>query len=122
MQLVVLDGVEPGSVVRAVGARTYARGVLLAQRRAVVEMEGDATRAALYTEVRDGRADHEAVARLRARGARWEFVGGTCTCRVGANCAHVVASVLTAARDECPGAVEQHPPWERTLHSLFAPD
>ena len=49
MQRVVLDGVEPGSVVRAVDARTYARGVLFAQRRAVAEMEWDGEHNALYT-------------------------------------------------------------------------
>ena len=86
MQRVVLDGVEPGSVVRAVDARTYARGVLFAQRRAVAEMEWDGEHNALYTEVRDSGAVHEAVAYFRVRRAALDFVFGECTCPAGMNC------------------------------------
>jgi len=123
MQQVVVDGVEPGSIVRAVDGRTYARGVLFAQRRAVGEMEWDGGRHALYTEVRDGAALHEAVAYFRVRGALLDLVFGECTCPVGMNCAHVVASVLVAAGGAgYPATAEAHPPWERTLRSVFAPD
>ena len=80
MQQVVLDGVEPGSVVRAVDARTYARGVLFAQRRAVGEMEWCGEHHALHTDVRDGGAVHEAVVYFRTYGARLHFVYGECTC------------------------------------------
>ena len=125
MQRVVLDGVEPGSVVRAVDARTYARGVLFAQRRAVAEMEWDGEHNALYTEVHDSGTVHEAVAYFRVRRARLDFVFGECTCPAGMNCVHVVASVLAAADTAGvgrTGTAGAHPPWERTLRSLFAPD
>ena len=125
MQHVVLDGVEPGSVVRAVDARTYARGVLFAQRRAVAEMEWDGERNALYTDVRDSGVVHEAVAYFRVRRERLDFDFGECTCPAGMNCVHVVASVLAAADTAGvgrTGTAGAHPPWERTLRSLFAPD
>jgi superfamily II DNA or RNA helicase len=118
MQQVVLDGVEPGSVVRAVDAHTYARGALFAQRRAVGEMAWDGVHHALHADVRDGAIVHQAVAYFRCRGDRLDFVFGRCTCPAGLNCGHVVASVLAAA----PASTDAHPPWERTLRSLFAPD
>ena len=123
MRLVVVEGVEPGGVAGAVDARTYARGALLARRHAVVEMDWDARYAALHTVVRDEATLHEAVACFVQRGARLHFAAGRCTCRVGTNCAHVVASVLTSVGGgEAAAGAEQQPSWERTLRSLFAPE
>ena len=123
MRLVVVEGVEPGGVAGAVDARTYARGALLARRRAVVEMDWDGRYAALHTVVRDEATFHEAVVCFVQRGARLHFAAGTCTCRVGTNCAHVVASVLTSVGGgEAAAGAEQQPSWERTLRSLFAPE
>ena len=123
MRLVVVEGVEPGGVAGAVDARTYARGALLARRHAVVEMDWDGRYAALHTVVRDEATFHEAVVCFVQRGARLHFAAGTCTCRVGTNCAHVVASVLTSVGGgEAAAGAEQQPSWERTLRSLFAPE
>ena len=123
MRLVVVEGVEPGGLAGAVDARTYARGALLARRRSVVEMDWDGRYAVLHTVVRDDAVFHEVVVCFVQRGARLHFAGGTCTCRTGSNCAHVVASVLTSiGTGEPAGATEQQPPWERTLRSLFAPE
>ena len=47
MQLVVVEGVEPAEVARAVDAQTYARGLLYAQRRDVVRRSG--TRRSVHT-------------------------------------------------------------------------
>ena len=47
MQLVRMEGITPGGVARVVDARTYAHGLLLAQRRAVTEMEWDEVRQAV---------------------------------------------------------------------------
>ena len=123
MKLLVVAGIELGHVRRAVEARIWAHGVVLAQRRAVVAMEWDDAPSALYTVVREGRVAHEAVTHFAPRGGRLEFVFGGCTCRTGANCAHVVASVLTAgAGAEATGAADAHPPWERRLRALFSPE
>ena len=123
MRLVVVEGVEPGGVAGAVDARTYARGALLARRHAVVEMDWDGRYAALHSVVRDEATFHEAVVCFVQRGARLHFAAGTCTCRVGTNCAHVVASVLTSVDGgEAAAGAEQQPSWERTLRSLFAPE
>jgi superfamily II DNA or RNA helicase len=127
MQLVVVEGVEPAEVVRAVDARTYARGLLYVQRRDVVTTEWDAAECALYAMVRDGRTFREVVAYFEPHGARLKFLLGECTCAVGANCAHVVASVLatagTAATARKAAAAAGAPArWERTLRSLFAPE
>ena len=107
------------------GCADVCRGVLFAQRRAVAEMEWDGEHNALYTEVHDSGTVHEAVAYFRVRRARLDFVFGECTCPAGMNCVHVVASVLAAADTAGvgrTGTAGAHPPWERTLRSLFAPD
>ena len=84
---------------------------------------GTAGTPALHTVVRDEATFHEAVVCFVQRGARLHFAAGTCTCRVGTNCAHVVASVLTSVGGaEAAAGAEQQPSWERTLRSLFAPE
>jgi superfamily II DNA or RNA helicase len=120
MQQVVLDGVEPGSVVRAVDPRRYARGVLFAQRRAVGAMGWCGEHQALHATVDDSGAVHEAIGYFRTYGARLHFMYGECTC-AARNCVHVVAAVL-AATSGAGRAADAHPPWERTLRALFAPD
>ena len=96
MRLVVVNGIEADGVARAVDARTYARGLLFAQRRAVRATEWDDECTALYADVGDGDVVYEAAAYFQPRRALLEFMVGTCTCPVATNCAHVVASVLTA--------------------------
>src|SRR6185437_13734398 len=69
----------------------------------------------------------EVVAYFEPHGARLTFVFGECTCAVGVNCAHVVASVLATAGTaatarKVPAAVGAPAGWERTLRSLFAPE
>jgi superfamily II DNA or RNA helicase len=123
MRLVVVNGIEADGVARAVDARTYARGLLFAQRRAVRATEWDDECTALYADVGDGDVVYEAAAYFQPRRALLEFMFGECTCPVATNCAHVVASVLTAVGSSGDDvATEAHPPWERTLRTLFAPD
>ena len=124
MRLVVVEGVEPGGVAGAVDARTYARGALLARRRAVVEMDWDGRYAALHTVVRD-EGDVPRGGRLLpcTRGAaalrgRYVHMSSRHELRTRGG---LGTDLRRTALRPAAGA-EQQPSWERTLRSLFAPE
>ena len=123
MRLVVVNGIEADGVARAVDARTYARG--LCSRSAAPSARRSGTTSAprcMPTSATAAWCTRQ-PRYFAARRALLEFMFGECTCPVATNCAHVVASVLTAVGSSGDDvATEAHPPWERTLRTLFAPD
>ena len=70
MQLVTIDGIDPTSVMLAVGAQTYGRGVAYARQRAVLHMEWDDVDSLLQA----NRAKNVA----EFHGARLGWSGGEC--------------------------------------------
>jgi superfamily II DNA or RNA helicase len=125
MRLVTIEGVDPDSIAQRVRARTYANGLVQARLGAVLTMDWDESETALYADVRDvSGGHHEVVIEFTRRpGRRLAFLGGQCTCRVGIDCAHVVAAAMTAAdtRPRPPAAPRQDD-WARDLDALLDRD
>jgi superfamily II DNA or RNA helicase len=124
MQLVVLEGIDPCELARAVDSRTYARALACAQRSAVVHMTWDDAECALQAAVRGSAATYyDTVVYFDPRPGGLEFAFGECTCPVGVDCTHVVAAAITASGST--GDAATTPPtssWERTLRSLLVPE
>lgn len=97
--MLTVEGLDQASVAAAVGARTYSRGVAYARQRAVLHVEWDAAGHALHAVVRgsDDEPYRTAAYFNPGRGARLVFAFGECTCAVGIDCKHVVASAVAAA-------------------------
>ncbi|MGH3844505.1 MAG: SNF2-related protein [Pseudonocardiaceae bacterium] len=127
MQLVVVEGVDPVSIVAAVDARTYARGLAYARQGAVLHMEWDSTDSVMRAVVRgsSGAGYQTAVYLESTDGAQLEFAFGECTCPVGIDCKHVVAVAIAAAGTASPakpaGGGQRAPSWEQTFGALLAP-
>ncbi|HYZ07255.1 MAG TPA: DEAD/DEAH box helicase [Pseudonocardiaceae bacterium] len=125
MQLVVVEGVDPAGIERAVGNGSYVKGAQYAQQRRVVHMEWDDAETALQGTVRGsgGRLYTSVVYFSTRNGSDLEFEFGECSCPVGFGCKHAVALALTAAGAASPrtGASPPRPAeaWERSLGSLF---
>ncbi len=126
MSPVVLGGVEPASLVDAVGAASYARGVAYYQQGAVGRVWWDASRSALAGSVRGRTGEFYSTTAffMLADGLPPQFEDGRCSCPVGFNCKHVVALILAgtnAARVPPPRALAPEPvSWEKSLESLLA--
>jgi hypothetical protein len=98
MRLVVVNESRP-MVLHAPSTPGRTRGACCSRSgRAVRATEWDDECTALYADVGDGDVVYEAAAYFQPRRALLEFMFGECTCPVATNCAHVVASVLTAVR------------------------
>lgn len=125
MKLLTLQGIRPAEIAEVVDARTYARGVLLAQRSAVRDMEWDDLDNVLFAEVRDGDLLHEVVVYFEPHRRGLGYAFSECGCAASPGCAHVVAAALTAATGGAlatqPGA-DAHEPWERKLRAVLAPE
>ncbi len=126
MSPVVLGGVEPASLVDAVGAASYARGVAYYQQGAVGRVWWDASRSALAGNVRGRTGEFYSTTAffMLADGLPPQFEDGRCSCPVGFNCKHVVALILAgtnATRVPPPRALAPEPvSWEKSLESLLA--
>ncbi len=125
MRLVVVEGIDPVDIARGVATGTYEKGVQYAQRRAVLHMEWDDTTNTLRGVVQGsrGRGYATEVHFTSRNGADLQFVGGECSCPVGFDCKHVVATAFTATGTMSPGKAPSPPvvPWEQSLGSLLEP-
>ena len=96
MQLRTIDGIDPTSLVPAVGAQTYSRGAGSARQRAVLHMEWDGVDSLLQAVVRGSSGNAYLAASLLGNSSsdspELVFAFGECTCPIGINCKHVVAS------------------------------
>ena len=125
MRLVVVEGIDPAGIARAVTTGTYEKGVRYAQQRAVVHMEWDGATNVLQAVVR-GKASHlytTAVHFTCRNDVDLGFAWGECSCPVGFDCKHVVAAALTATGATNPGKGTSPPvaSWEQSLGSLLEP-
>ena len=127
MQLVTIDGIDPTSLVPAVGAQTYSRGAAYARQRAVLHMEWDGVDSLLQAVVRGSSGNaYETSVYFEASwdGAELVFAFGECTCPIGINCKHVVAAAVTATCAVAPAAAARRgqpaASWEQSLGALLA--
>ena len=124
MQVVVVDGIDIGSIARAVDAATYTRGVDYLRQRAVLHMAWIAERNVVQALVRGSSSSYATEAHFVARQGGWlDFSFGHCSCPVGADCKHVVAVALMVAggsgASSPPHSTSAVPTWERELSSLL---
>jgi len=114
-----LSGVE-----RAIGPRSWERGLAYARRGRVIEVEWDPGARALTGAVAGQGALYETVGIFRdGAGGALEFEEGNCSCPVGWNCKHVAALVVAAASGRAqPATVRdaaEPAAWERPLRALL---
>ena len=122
---VALNTVDHESVFHAVGAGAYATGLQYARQHTVTRLRWDPSDSALHGTVHSRNGDfHTSTAQFSSSdGLPMDFEFGQCSCRVGFNCEHVVALVLTATDAERSptllGLNSQPQTWERSLGSLI---
>ncbi|MGH3568611.1 MAG: SWIM zinc finger family protein [Pseudonocardia sp.] len=88
MRLVVVEGIDPAGIARAVATGTYEKGLRYAQQRAVVHMTWDAATNMLQAVVR-GTAGHRYTTAVHFTSRNDSDLGyswGECSCPVGFDC------------------------------------
>ncbi|MEA5456337.1 DEAD/DEAH box helicase [Sinomonas sp. JGH33] len=127
--------VDVPSLLKAVGPATMARATAYARGGHVLELDWDAAAGQLTSRVQGGEEEpYECVIRIRHTGGRDAYDGGWCSCPVGTDCKHMLATVLaaneqtlrsrmglaTAGGDAAPSSARA-PGWRTALDEILAP-
>jgi len=99
VQLVLIDGIDPGPLRDVLGGTAYARGQEYVRQRRVLHTEWFEDGRVLSGLVRgsDGRVYEVEIELVDGPRGRLLVTGGTCGCPLGGDCKHVAAVALTVA-------------------------
>ncbi|MDQ4504201.1 DEAD/DEAH box helicase [Sinomonas sp. ASV322] len=127
--------VDVPSLLKAVGPTTMARATAYARGGHVLEFDWDAAAGELTSRVQGGEEEpYECIIRIRHTGGRDAYAGGWCSCPVGTDCKHMLATVLAANEqtlrsrmglaaakgDRAPSSAKA-PAWRTALDEILAP-